>query len=148
MKRIISLMLMALPLGAMAQIPEFSNLVAQHGNNENVTVINIDKNMMALMGEQEEELKNIELIELIMTENKELGNEIATATHTIAKECNASTLISHNSTEEQITVYTLSKDEKITNIILVISAEGQYGASVITGEIATEDIHKLIHVQM
>jgi hypothetical protein len=69
MKRIISLMLMALPLGAMAQIPEFSNLVAQHGNNENVTVINIDKNMMALMGEQEEELKSIELIELIMTEN-------------------------------------------------------------------------------
>ena len=148
MKRIISLMLMALPLGAMAQIPEFSNLVAQHGNNENVTVINIDKNMMALMGEQEEEFKNIELIELIMTENKELGNEIATATHTIAKECNASTLISRNSTEEQITVYTLSKDEKITNIILVISAEGQYGASVITGEIAIEDIDKLIQVQM
>ena len=92
--------------------------------------------------------KNIELIELIMTENKELGNEIATATHTIAKECNASTLISRNSTEEQITVYTLSKGEKITNIILVISAEGQYGASVITGEIATEDIDKLIQVQM
>jgi hypothetical protein len=57
-------------------------------------------------------------------------------------------LISHNSTEDQITVYTLSKGDKITNIILVICAEDAYGASVITGEIAAEDIDNLIHLQM
>lgn len=148
MKRIISLIFMVLPWCAIAQIPEFSDIVAQHGNNENVTVVNIDKNMMALMGEQPEELKNIELIEFIMTEDKSLGDEIAAATHEIAKERGAKALVTHNSSEEQVTVYTLGDEDNISHIILVISAEGQYGASVITGDIATDDIGKIIQVQM
>lgn len=147
MKKFISLMLMVLPLGAMAQIPEFSKLITKYADNENATIVNLDKSMLAMMGDMEG-MESIDRIELIMTEDKSLGDEIAVATHAIAKECNASALISHNSTEDQITVYTLGEGDKITNIILVISTEGQYGASVITGEIAAEDIGELIHVQM
>ena len=148
MKRIISLMLLVLPLSAMAQIPEFSKLMTEYSTHENVTVINIDKNLIGMMGTDIEGVENVELIEVVMTEDKGLGNKITSATHKIAKKHDAKVMVSHMSTEDNITVYTLGNDDEVTHIILVIGTEDTYGAAVITGNIAVEDIGKLIHVQM
>ena len=148
MKRIISLMLMVLPLSAMAQIPEFSKLMTEYSTHENVTVINIDKNLIGMMGADIEGVENVELIEVVMTEDKGLGDKITSATHKIAKKHDAKVMVSHMSTEDNITVYTLGNDDEVTHIILVIGAEDTYGAAVITGNIAVKDIAKLIHVQM
>ena len=148
MKRIISLMLMVLPLSAMAQIPEFSKLMTEYSTHENVTVINIDKNLIGMMGADIEGVENVELIEFIMTEDKGLGDKITSATHKIAKKHDAKVMVSHMSTEDNITVYTLGNDDEVTHIILVIGTEDTYGAAVITGNIAVKDIAKLIHVQM
>lgn len=148
MKRIISLMLIVLPLSAMAQLPEFSKLMTEYSTQENVTVINIDKNLIGMMGADIEGVENVELLEFILTEDKGLGEEIITKTHKIAKKQKAQVLVSHASTEDDITLYTLGGEEEITHIILAICAEGSYGAAVITGNIAVEDIGKLIHVQM
>lgn len=148
MKRIISLMLMVLPLSAMAQIPEFSKLMTEYSTHENVTVINIDKNLIGMMGADIEGVENVELIEFVMTEDKGLGDKITSATHKIAKKHDAKVMVSHMSTEDNITVYTLGNDDEVTHIILVIGTEDTYGAAVITGNIAVKDIAKLIHVQM
>lgn len=148
MKRIISLMLMVLPLSAMAQIPEFSKLMTEYSTHENVTVINIDKNLIGMMGADIEGVENVELIEVVMTEDKGLGDKITSATHKIAKKHDAKVMVSHMSTEDNITVYTLGNDDEVTHIILVIGTEDTYGAAVITGNIAVKDIAKLIHVQM
>ena len=148
MKRIIFLMLMALPFSAMAQIPGFTKLMAEYENRDNVTVINIDKNLIAMMGADVDGIENVELIEFIMTEDNGLGEEIIAKTHKIAKKQKAQVLVNHASTEDDITLYTLGGEEEITHIILVICAEGSYGAAVITGNIAVEDIKNLIHVQM
>ena len=148
MKRIISLMLLVLPLSAMAQIPEFSKLMTEYSTHENVTVINIDKNLIGMMGADIEGVENVELIEVVMTEDKGLGNKITSATHKIANKHDAKVMVSHMSTEDNITVDTLGNDDEVTHIILVIGTEDTYGAAVITGNIAVEDIGKLIHVQM
>lgn len=147
MKRIISLMLMVLPLSAMAQIPEFTKLVSEYTLDESVTTVNIDKNLIAMMGAEMEGLENIELIELIMTEDKSLGDKIVAKTHKIAKKNDAQVLVSHSSTEDDITVYALGNNDEITHIILAIHTEDQYGAAVITGNIPIEEIGNLIHIK-
>jgi hypothetical protein len=56
-------------------------------------------------------------------------------------------LVSHSSTEDDITVYALGNNDEITHIILAIHTEDQYGAAVITGNIPIEEIGNLIHIK-
>jgi hypothetical protein len=68
-------------------------------------------------------------------------------THKIAKKNDAQVLVSHSSTEDDITVYALGNNDEITHIILAIHTEDQYGAAVITGNIPIEEIGNLIHIK-
>lgn len=139
---------MALPISAMASIPEFTALVERYTDNDQVTTMSIDKDMIALIEQNEADIESINDIAVILTEESELGEEIITATKQIAADLNAESIVSVDSTGEDIAIYTLKDGNNITHIIMTISTEGQMGAIVISGDIPAEKINELIHVQM
>ena len=139
---------MALPFSAMASIPEFTALVERYTNVDNVTTMSMDKDMIAMIAQDQDGLKEINDMAIILTEESNLGEEIITATKKIANDLNAENIVSVDSTSEKISIYTLKSGDNISHIIMTISTEGQLGAIVISGNIPADKINELIHLQM
>lgn len=146
MKRIITAIMLLLPVGASASIPEFTELAAKYDSNEQVTTIVVDKNLLAIAGGAESNayIDKIDEVEMIMCDNGSLFEEIIKECDAIIKRYNAETMISVTE-EEQINVYAIKNGEKISNIILIINGSSSL-AAVISGDIATNEIGNIIQV--
>ena len=108
----------------------------------------MDKDMIAMIAQDQDGLKDINDMAIILTEESSLGEKIITATKKIANDLNAENIVSVDSASDDIAIYTLKDGNNITHIIMTISTEGQMGAIVISGNIPVEKINELIHVQM
>ena len=150
MRRFIALIAMLLPLMAIAQNPDFSKLTKKYADNDKVIVMNLSQQqLMAFMDDDDsaEDLKNIDSITLMMTEEKALGEEIfKTASKTI-KRINAEEMLSTSDEEYNIRVYTTSNDDVITSVILSIISDEQSGLVIINGTIPSDELNNLIELQ-
>lgn len=150
MRRLIVLIAMLLPLMAIAQNPDFSKLTKKYAGNDKVIVMNLSQQqLMAFMDDDDsaEDLKNIDSITLMMTEEKALGEEIfKTASKTI-KRINAEEMLSTSDEEYNIRVYTTSNDDVITSVILSIISDEQSGLVIINGTIPSDELNNLIELQ-
>lgn len=147
MKRIIAAIMLLLPIGASASIPEFSELAAKYDSNEQVTTMVMDKNLLAIVGAAEDNayIDKIDTIEMIMCDNNSLFSDILKECDKIIKRYNAETMISVAEQDEQINVYAIKDGEKISDIILIINGSASL-AAVISGDVAIEDIGNIIQV--
>lgn len=150
MRRFIALIAMLLPLMAIAQNPDFSKLAKKYAGNDKVIVMNLSQQqLMAFMDDDDsaEDIKNIDSITLMMTEEKALGEEIfKTASKTI-KRINAEEMLSTSDEEYNIRVYTTSNDDVITSVILSIISDEQSGLIIINGTIPSDELNNLIELQ-
>lgn len=150
MRRFIALIAMLLPLMAMAQNPDFSKLTKKYAGNDKVMVMNLSQQqLMAFIDDDDsaEDLKNIDSITLMMTEEKALGEEIfKTASKTI-KRIKAEEMLSTSDEEYNIRVYTTSNDDVITSVILSIISDEQSGLVIINGTIPSDELNNLIKLQ-
>lgn len=150
MRRFIALIAMLLPLMAIAQNPDFSKLTKKYADNDKVMVMNLSQQqLMAFMDDDDsaEDLKNIDSITLMMTEEKALGEEIfKTASKTI-KRIKAEEMLSTSDEEYNIRVYTTSNDDVITSVILSIISDEQSGLVIINGTIPSDELNNLIKLQ-
>lgn len=150
MRRFIALIAMLLPLMAIAQNPDFSKLTKKYADNDKVIVMNLSQQqLMAFMDDDDsaEDLKNIDSITLMMTEEKALGEEIfKTASKTI-KRIKAEEMLSTSDEEYNIRVYTTSNDDVITSVILSIISDEQSGLVIINGTIPSDELNNLIKLQ-
>ncbi|MBQ6939989.1 MAG: DUF4252 domain-containing protein [Alistipes sp.] len=150
MRRFIALIAMLLPLMAMAQNPDFSKLTKKYADNDKVIVMNLSQQqLMAFIDDDDsaEDLKNIDSITLMMTEEKALGEEIfKTASKTI-KRIKAEEMLSTSDEEYNIRVYTTSNDDVITSVILSIISDEQSGLVIINGTIPSDELNNLIKLQ-
>lgn len=150
MRRFIALITMLLPLMAIAQNPDFSKLTKKYADNDKVMVMNLSQQqLMAFIDDDDsaEDLKNIDSITLMMTEEKALGEEIfKTASKTI-KRIKAEEMLSTSDEEYNIRVYTTSNDDVITSVILSIISDEQSGLVIINGAIPSDELNNLIKLQ-
>lgn len=150
MKRFITLVIMLLPLVVMAQGPDFSKLTKRYAGNDNVTVMNIgQQQLLAFMDDDDdlEDIKNIDNITIMMTQDKALGEEIFNSASKVIKRSNGEEMISTSDEEQTIRVYTTSKDDVITSVIVSIISDEQSGLIVINGTISSDDLNDLIKIQ-
>ncbi len=150
MRRFIALIAMLLPLMAIAQNPDFSKLTKKYAGNDKVIVMNLSQQqLMAFIDDDDsaEDLKNIDSITLMMTEEKALGEEIfKTASKTI-KRIKAEEMLSTSDEEYNIRVYTTSNDDVITSVILSVISDEQSGLVIINGTIPSDELNNLIKLQ-
>lgn len=150
MRRFIALIAMLLPLMAIAQNPDFGKLTKKYADNDKVMVMNLSQQqLMAFIDDDDsaEDLKNIDSITLMMTEEKALGEEIfKTASKTI-KRIKAEEMLSTSDEEYNIRVYTTSNDDVITSVILSIISDEQSGLVIINGTIPSDELNNLIKLQ-
>jgi len=150
MKRFIALVIMLLPLVAMAQTPDFSKLTKKYADNDQVTVMSFNQQqLMAFMDDEDdiEDIKNIDNITIVMTGDKALGEEIFKAASKIVKRAKAEEMLSTSDDECSIRVYTTSESDIITSLIVSIVGGDESGVIIINGRIPSDMLNELVKVQ-
>lgn len=149
MKRFILLAIMLLPVSLMAQIPQFSKLAEKYSDNEAVTCMTINKQMMTMFAGENEMIENLSEIEIIVTKDAAIAMKVLDDTNKIVKKIDAKELISVNEDGEKFTIYTIAQNGNITNIIIAIDCtadEGESGVIVVSGNIPEEKLGEVVQI--
>lgn len=149
MKRFILLAIMLLPVSLMAQIPQFSKLAEKYGDNEAVTSVNLNKQMMAMFAGENEMIDNLDEIQVILTSDAAIAKKVLDDSKKIVKKIGAEELVSANDDGENFSVYTIRHDGNITNIIVAIdctATDDESGVVVVSGSIPEERLGEAIQI--
>lgn len=134
MKRLILLVMMLLPMAAMANQPEFEELCEQYANVEGVTAMNLDGKMIQMMaGEFAEATEFIENIIVIISENKKQSNKIIKRSAKIIKKLNLKPILSANDDGSMVDIYCVGEGDVVNDLIITVQKGDEGGLVVISG---------------
>ena len=146
MKRSILLVLMMLPIMAMAQLPHFAKLNEKYNGMEGVTAMTINKQMLAMFVGGNAEYDFIDEIQILLSEDAGVAKSIIKDAKKAVKKSDLAELISANDDGATFTIYTRGENDIITNIVIVIENEDPSGFIVITGDIPQEKISEIVKI--
>ncbi len=146
MKRSILLVLMMLPIMAMAQLPHFAKLNEKYNGMEGVTAMTINKQMLAMFVGGNAEFDFIDEIQILLSEDAGVAKSIIKDAKKAVKKSDLAELISANDDGATFTIYTKGESDIITNIVIVIENEDPSGFIVITGDIPQEKISEVVKI--
>lgn len=149
MKRFILLAITLLPVSLMAQIPQFSKLAEKYAENEVVTSVNVNKQMMTMFAGENEMIDNLDEIQVVLTRDTGVAQKVLDDSKKIIKKIGAEELISANEDGQKFTIYTIKQDGNITNIIIAIdctASDEESGIIVVSGNIPEERLGEVVHV--
>lgn len=146
MKRFILLVMMMLPVMAMAQLPQFAKLGEKYNGVEGVTAMTVNKQMIAMFAGGNADLDFVDEIQILLSENADVSSGIVKDAKKAVKKSKVDELISANDDGATFTIYTKSESDLITNIVIVIENESPSGFIVITGDIPQEKINEVVKI--
>ena len=146
MKRSILLVMMMLPIMAMAQLPHFAKLNEKYNGMEGVTAMTINKQMLAMFVGGNAEYDFIDEIQILLSEDAGVAKSIIKDAKKAVKKSDLAELISANDDGATFTIYTRGENDIITNIVIVIENEDPSGFIVITGDIPQEKISEIVKI--
>lgn len=146
MKRIILLVFMMLPMMAMAQIPQFTKLIDKYNGAEGVTAMNLNKHMIAMFAWDNKDFDFADEINILLSDNSEVAKAIVKDAKKAVKRAKVKLLIEAIEDGSTYSVYTKTKNNVITNIVLIIENDTPSGFALITGEIPEEKLSEVIKI--
>ena len=146
MKRSILLVLMMLPIMAMAQLPHFAKLNEKYNGMEGVTAMTINKQMLAMFVGGNAEFDFIDEIQILLSEDAGVANNIVKDAKKAVKKSKIEELVSANDDGATFTVYTKSDGDIFTDLVVVVENEDPSGFVVITGDIPQEKISEVVKI--
>lgn len=150
MKRFILLIMMLMPFVAMAQNEGFGSLVEKYSNRDGVTAMNLDKSSLGMFLDGDEDLKDLENIEniiVIITQDKAIGEELSADAAEVVKVINAESMITTSDEDGTYRIYTTTKGDVVSSIIISIVGNEESGLIVIKGVIPIEKLNDIIHIE-
>ena len=146
MKRLILLVMLLLPVSAMATLPEITKMADKYTAKEQASVVNISKQMLRMMGGGIDGLQYIDTIVMLSSDNKSAMKGIAKRTKKIAKRYNLEGLATLNESNITTSIYTQMVDNKITEAVILLTESNKTTLINVSGEIPQEIIDSLLMV--
>ena len=146
MKRTILLVMMMLPIMAMAQLPHFAKLNEKYNSMEGVTAMTINKQMLAMFVGGNAEYDFIDEIQILLSEDAGVAKSIIKDAKKAVKKSDVNELLSANEDGAAVTVYTKSDGDIFTDLVVVVENEDPSGFIVITGDIPQEKISEVVKI--
>ncbi len=146
MKRTILLVMMMLPIMAMAQLPHFAKLGEKYNGMEGVTAMTINKQMIAMFAGENVDFDFVDEIQILLCEDADVAKSIVKDAKKAVKKSKIEELVSANEDGATFTIYTKGENDIITNIVIVIENEDPSGFIVITGDIPQEKISEVVKI--
>ena len=146
MKRTILLVMMMLPIMAMAQLPHFAKLGEKYNGMEGVTAMTVNKQMIAMFAGENADFDFVDEIQILLCEDADVAKSIVKDAKKAVKKSKIEELVSANEDGATFTIYTKGENDIITNIVIVIENEDPSGFIVITGDIPQEKISEVVKI--
>mgnify|MGYP003303013415 FL=1 len=146
MRRFIALFICLLPFSAMAAIPEMTALLQEYNNTDDVVITFVNSDMLQAYGGEASE--NIDEMSVLVSENNTLSTTIFNTASEIMATTEATQMVKLNEDNQQVEIYTIKKDDVITDIVVMVH-EGKRCVIVITsGTIPEDKINDYVNVSM
>lgn len=146
MKRTILLVMMMLPIMAMAQLPHFAKLGEKYNGMEGVTAMTINKQMIAMFAGENADFDFVDEVQILLCEDAGVASNIVKDAKKAVKKSKIEELVSANDDGATFTVYTKSDGDIFTDIVVVVENEDPSGFIVITGDIPQEKISEIVKI--
>ena len=146
MKRTILLVMMMLPIMAMAQLPHFAKLGEKYNGMEGVTAMTVNKQMIAMFAGENADFDFVDEIQILLCEDAGVASNIVKDAKKAIKKSKIEELVSANDDGATFTVYTKSDGNIFTDIVVVVENEDPSGFIVITGDIPQEKISEIVKI--
>lgn len=146
MKRTILLVMMMLPIMAMAQLPHFAKLGEKYNGMEGVTAMTVNKQMIAMFAGENADFDFVDEVQILLCEDADVAKSIIKDAKKAVKKSKIEELVSANEDGATFTIYTKGENDIITNIVIVIENEDPSGFIVITGDIPQEKISEIVKI--
>lgn len=146
MKRTILLVMMMLPIMAMAQLPHFAKLGEKYNGMEGVTAMTVNKQMIAMFAGENADFDFVDEIQILLCEDADVAKSIIKDAKKAVKKSDVNELLSANEDGATVTVYTKSEGDIFTDLVVVVENEDPSGFIVITGDIPQEKISEVVKI--
>lgn len=144
MKRFILLIMLLLPMSAMATLPEVDKMTGKYTSKEQASVVNISKQMLRMMGRGIAGVEHVDNIVMLSSDNKSAMKGIAKRTKKAAKKHKMENLATLNEGTTATSIYTQISDNKITEALVLIAEKNKTTLISISGNIPQEVVNNLI----
>lgn len=130
----------------MAAIPEMTALLQEYNNTDDVVITFVNSDMLQAYGGEASE--NIDEMSILVSENNTLSTTIFNTASEIMATTEATQMVKLNEDNQQVEIYTIKKDDVITDIVVMVH-EGKRCVIVITsGTIPEDKINDYVNVSM
>ena len=146
MKRTILLVMMMLPIMAMAQLPHFAKLGEKYNGMEGVTAMTVNKQMIAMFAGENADFDFVDEVQILLCEDAGVASNIVKDAKKAVKKSKIEELVSANEDGATFTIYTKSDGDVFTDIVVVVENEDPSGFIVITGDIPQEKISEVVKI--
>lgn len=146
MKRIIVLVMMMLPIVAMAQLPQFSKVANKYSSVEGITSMVINKSMIAMFADGNEDFDFVDEVQILMSEDANVAANIAKDAKKAAKKSKLEELLSANDEGATYTIYTKSKNNEITHLVVIVENDSPAGFVIISGIIPEDKLNDVVKI--
>lgn len=146
MKRIIVLVMMMLPIVAMAQLPQFSKVADKYSNVEGITSMVINKSMIAMIADGNDDFDFVDEVQILMSEDANVAANIAKDAKKAVKKSKLEELLSANDEGATYTIYTKSKNNEITHLVVIVENDSPAGFVIISGIIPEDKLNEVVKI--
>ena len=146
MKRTILLVMMMLPIMAMAQLPHFAKLGEKYNGMEGVTAMTVNKQMIAMFAGENADFDFVDEVQILLCEDAGVAKSIVKDAKKAVKKSKIEELVSANEDGATFTVYTKSDGDIFTDLVVVVENEDPSGFIVITGDIPQEKVSEIVKI--
>lgn len=146
MKRFILLIMLLLPMSAMATLPEVEKMTEKYTSKEQASVVNISKQMLKMMGRGISGVEYVDSIVMLSSDNKSAIKGITKRTKRAVKRHKLQNLATLNEGGSVISIYTQISDNKITEALVLVTEKSKTTLINLSGEIPQEVVDSLIGV--
>lgn len=130
----------------MAAIPEMTVFLQEYNNTDDVVITFVNSDMLQAYGGEASE--NIDEMSILVSENNTLSTTIFNTASEIMATTEATQMVKLNEDNQQVEIYTIKKDDVITDIVVMVH-EGKRCVIVITsGTIPEDKINDYVNVSM
>lgn len=146
MKRSILLVLMMLPIMAMAQLPQFAKLNEKYEGMEGVTAMTINKQMISMFVGSNADFKFVDEVQILLSEDADVAAGVVKDAKKAVKKSKLEELISANDEGAIYTIYTKTVNDIIKNLVIIVENDSPSGFIVISGDITQDKISEVIKI--
>ena len=146
MKRFLLLIMLLLPISAMATLPEVEKMTDKYTSKEQASVVNISKQMLRMIGRGITGVEHVDNIVMLSSDNKSAMKGITKRTKKAAKKHKMENLVTLNESAATTFVYTQISNDKITEALVLVIENNKTTLINISGNIPQEVVDSLVGV--